>query len=742
MTNLRRGGLLSREDFFDLIYSDLTNNVYISLGGVGEGKWFKWPNQRDDLLAFVAENDQQDVYFSVSDYTKPVRRKEHAGMASIIYVDADEWDTESAWLEPSVVVETRPGRYHAYWLLTEPITAEDASVLAHKISAAHADEGCDKSSWPVTKVLRVPETLNCKDPENPFPIEVTKFEGVMYSASDIAEKYGDVPVNVYTVDNRPLPGDLPSRIDIQSTMGDVRLSMYLDEPEPGTDMSAYMWAMECMLFEWGYTAEEVFVLMSDVTHNKYHPKRVGEVTASGAVRPRRADPDGDLWNEILRAEAATKGEIPEEIVKQPAEDPEPEPKAAFLTPEEEAIVEKHRTFVDEYVQWAATRTDAPHIYHRNLALILLSCVYGAKARIKYQHSSEPLNLWLILLGDTTVSRKTTSVRLMEEVLEIYEEFVGDRIDIGADFSPEALTKKLGERDGKVSLINRDEVQGFFKAVLGKSYMSDSLDVLTNLYGGKVKQVLRTNKETAQERRASTVFNLLMYGIAEQTAQQLSEENFQSGFLQRFTWVISPPIPLTPDKLRNKQGSLEDLTDKGYDTWAQNTAMKMMTREEQLAYEGRYIFFEDDAFERAMDWKTQVIFEMMPDETTQKAYAPTISRMESHILRAAALMAMHDGLKKVTLPYVLKAIKIAEDWFDGFEQMRRDIVGSDFAARTNEVLRFIESKGKGQTVPLSSVYRKFSNYPPRVVEEWLEALKAREEIYLHGNKAAIRGKDND
>lgn len=737
--------MLSTEDFFELAYADIEGRVYISFHGVESGQWFEWPKQKKSLLRTVEDHKDQDVYFSVSSFSQNVRRKEHAGMSSIVYVDADEWDLSNARIEPSVVVRTSPDHYQAFWFLTEPISAEDAATFSHKISVAHKDDGCDQSSWIMTKVMRVPGTSHTKEFDSPdkFPdpqrydVEVIKFEGSMYTASDIASAYGDVPVNVYTFDVKDMPEELPSRIELQQQMDPVRLSMYMDEPAEGADMSAYMWAMEKMLFEWGYTVEEVFVLMSDVTHNKYHPKRVGEVTQSGATRPPRSNPAGDLWTEVQRAQASFLGDVPEDIVNEEPEESTEDKPLTFLTAEEEAFVATNRTFVDDYVDWAKTRTDAPEIYHRNLALTLLSCVYGNKARLHMQHGQEPLNLWLILLGDTTVSRKTTSVRLMEEVLNIFEEYTGNKVDIGADFSPEALTKKLGERDGKVSLINRDEVQGFFKAVLGKSYMSDALDVLTNLYGGRVKQVLRNNKDTAQEHRATTVFNLLLYGIAEQTAEQLDEENFRSGFLQRFTWVMSPPIPLTPERLQNQQGTLEDLTDNGEDAWAQNTAVIMMNREAELQYEFGKIYFEDDAFARVGAWKNMVIFDMLKDEEERKMYTPTIQRMEMHIYRAAALLAMHDGLTKVSLPYVLAAIKIAEDWYDGFQQMRKQIVGSDFAARTNEVLRFIKSRS-GKSCTISAVYRKFSNYSPRVVGEWIEALKMREEIYIGGTKIAVRG----
>lgn len=733
--------MLSQEDFFDLAYADIEGHVYISFRGVQSGQWFTWPEQRAELLRAVAANSHQDVYFSVSSYTQPVRRKEHAGMSSVVYVDADIWDLENARVEPSIVIETSPGSYQAFWFLTSPVSADQASTLSHKITVAHKEDGCDQSSWITTKVMRIPGTTHSKDAENKHEVRVVQFTGVMYTQEDIAAEYGDVPVNVYTVEAEDLPAELPDRVELQSQMGDVRLSMYLDEPEQGVDMSAYMWSLEQMLFEWGHTPAEVYVLMSDVTHNKYHRDRVGETTASGSIRPHRSNPEGDLWTEVQRAYAAFKGDMPEEILNEEPEEADGQPAFSFLTPEEEEQVAAFPTFVDVYSEWASSRTDAPVVYHRNLALTLLSCAYGNKARIHLQHGFEPLNLWLILLGDTTVSRKTTSVRLMEEVLDIFETYMDIKVDIGADFSPEALTKKLGERDGQVSLINRDEVQGFFKTILGKSYMSDALDVLTNLYGGKVKQVLRTNKETAQTNRASTVFNLLMYGIAEQTANQLNEENFRSGFLQRFTWVVSPPIPLTPERLQNRQGSLDDLTDKGEDSWAQNMALTMYSRAQGLDYEHRRILFDDDAFARVGTWKNSVIFKALADEDERQAYTPTIQRMEMHILRAAALLAMHDGCQTVSMPYVLAAIKIAEDWFDGFQEMRKQIVGSDFAARTREVLQFIKSRGT-KAVPLAVVYRKFSNYPPRIVEEWIEALKVREEIYTNGNKVAARGSKHE
>lgn len=289
--------LLEQEDFFDLAYADIEGHVYISFHGVQTGKWFRWPDQREALLATVKKHQEEDVYFSVSSYDTPLRRKEHAAMSSVVYVDADEWDLANARIAPSVVVQSSPGHYQGFWFLTEPISAEDAATLAHKISVAHKEDGCDQSSWIMTKVMRVPGTTHTKEFDKPdkypepqaYPVEVVKFGAEMYTQGDLVDAYGDVPVNVYTVDHRDLPTDLPSRIELQQQMEPVRLSMFMDEPGQGADMSAYMWAMEKMLFEWGYTAEEVFVLMSDVTHNKYHPKRVGEITASGSVRPPRSD---------------------------------------------------------------------------------------------------------------------------------------------------------------------------------------------------------------------------------------------------------------------------------------------------------------------------------------------------------------------------------------------------------------------------------------------------------------------
>ena len=76
-------------------------------------------------------------------------------------------------------------------------------------------------------------------------------------------------------------------------------------------------------------------------------------------------------------------------------------------------------FVSRYVAWAAAHTDAPLEYHEAMALALLSHISpGVRAGLSPYPNGLPLNLYLILCGTTTRSRKSTAQNLGNALLSI------------------------------------------------------------------------------------------------------------------------------------------------------------------------------------------------------------------------------------------------------------------------------------------------------------------------------------
>jgi hypothetical protein len=131
----------------------------------------------------------REVYFCAHLLDKPRRIKENAASVIALWGDLDGAPIPNGELKPTAVVESSPGRYHAYWRLTDAIPPETAerlnARLAHKI-------GADPSGFDLTQLLRVPETTNYKYEGRPL-VRVLGVEGERaYSPAALDELLPDL----------------------------------------------------------------------------------------------------------------------------------------------------------------------------------------------------------------------------------------------------------------------------------------------------------------------------------------------------------------------------------------------------------------------------------------------------------------------------------------------------------------------------------------------------------------------
>lgn len=673
------------------------------------------------MVKYSGLRASEDLYCSTSLSSSEERSADTATVTWSVYADGDTCPPDALRLPPSRVVETSPGHWHYWWDLDEETSAQDASDASRKIAYAHRDNGMDLG-FAKSKLLRVPGTTNTKYDE-PFVVTV-EWSDIVYTLDTINAAYADIDLapQIKTDGKTPKPVSAKRMAELEEIVEEEGLAdLYLERPREGQSWSERLFKLELELFRAGLTPQEVFSVAREAAPNKFDPENAGGLTQQGVVIPKRNDPDGYLWRDVQRAYG--EWELSKDVQVEAAVTPvftRPD----FLSMDERKYVLENPSFIDEYTHWVAQRTDAAETYQRSLAFMLLSTIYGGKGYIPLLWGRTELNLWLLCLGDTTSTRKSTSKNFYLRAVRTYEDQTGVKLDIGSESTPEALVKVLGERDGQVSVLHKDEVVGMFRDLLLKSYMSGAIETFTELYDGNVPVVLRATKGQGNENRARTIFEFVGVGIRKASAEILTKSHFESGFLARMLWSVADPKPRTP-------GS-EDLE------YADE-----LTDAQKAEFDAEIMGLLQPFFANSRRWSAAHPVEIRMDEPARKRYnkwaeqgmqlaesysddgilVPSFQRMKTSIVKATSLLAMHDGTDKATMKHLLPALAQAELWFADMVRMAAEVSSSEFERRCNDIWNYVKS-GKDDKQLESSVRKRFGKYKPNEFDEIVRALQAQ------------------
>lgn len=699
-------------EFFDAHFGESEGYVVIAYrdtdGELNQQQWFDWPSAKGDLLEFVEERSDEDLYTSPMIYSEKRRKKEYVKEVRVVYADADTAQPEVFHLNPTTKVQTSPGKWHLYWRITDDLTPHEVEALSQAVSHTHRKDGCD-TGWALTKLLRIPGTINSK---YGLPYEVkAEWTGEVYTAAEFGEKYS--PEDLAVVSEVAMPETFPERAALMDQIQvPMVIDLLIDSPGPNESWYPRLWLLINELIELGFDADEIFALTWDAACNKY--KRDGRSRL-------------DLWKEIQKAIGLQSGDITfQDQVEAKELKPVPPSRRAdaprLLSDEErESLVDFH-DFVEEYTQWASGKTDASPQYHRAAAFTILSTIFGEFCHVNPQFGKLRLNLWFLVLGGTTRSRKTTVRKQMLRTLDALEtdEY---NYDLGSDATTEGILVALADRAQRSSLFHRDEIQGMFSDQNAKTYLHGLSETFTELYDGHARGRLRA--ASANTKRVETNFVYFAMGIADQTAKILTQDDFMSGFLARFLWVIGESKERTRENEYLAQASpdAEFTTDTEHadlvrrlsharDYWSGE--MKGTPRYdglEGISRDTTPIFVDDDAWQRYNDLIWDLGNQALARNRAE-VLEPAADRLNKSTLKAAALLAMYDaamnnqkGEVKVEMRHMLAAIQYTEEWVKYLFEMAEKVSSSRREQLFERVTEIFYATGM-DIVEYTKVYAKF------------------------------------
>jgi RecA-family ATPase len=268
------------------------------------------------------------VFVTVNETDGTGRRKENIVRVRALWQEADRGDEPELPLEPHIVVESSPGKYHRYVLAEMPLEAFEATQ-----ERLVQDYGSDPAAKDRARVLRVPGFFHLKNPERPHLVRIVHESGERpYPWERIREAFPPVERAA-----RPAPANTPQ------DMHEVRSALFAIAP----DLEYLQWLAVLMALHSAYPGEDGMALADEwsAAGAKYQEGCVAErwrsFTADGRTTIKTlfgmARDAGWRWQSMLQKTPGTTREEQDHQPPPPAESvwPEPIDLAALLDKEPE-----------------------------------------------------------------------------------------------------------------------------------------------------------------------------------------------------------------------------------------------------------------------------------------------------------------------------------------------------------------------------------------------------------------------
>ncbi len=145
--------------------------------------FFVYPAHLEQALCFASESDRNglDVYVGAHLFRSRSRKKDHAVPLVACYAELDGGEIPADAPEPSIVIESSPGKKHVYYVLSEPVKPQDGEELNKRLAIVL---GADPSGSDLSQLLRPPGTHNNKYADRPL-VHVLNRSGKQYEPAEL-----------------------------------------------------------------------------------------------------------------------------------------------------------------------------------------------------------------------------------------------------------------------------------------------------------------------------------------------------------------------------------------------------------------------------------------------------------------------------------------------------------------------------------------------------------------------------
>lgn len=639
------GELELREQFFTYLFGDKKGWLCIatesSVKGDFRQKFFQWPLEASQLLTHInKEKSKKNIWFCVNLLSRKERVKQACLAGNLLWADLDDCQPDIIDPKPQLVIESSPERYQAIWKIDDDLDPQIAEDYSRRIYSQYRDSGVD-SGWALTKLLRVPFTSNLKYDDKP-PVKLLRaidavLPAALFDAMSYASSNGDIEEDADIPEIEDADQIIARNFRKLQEHGFANLWAY--EPTADDDWSKLLWRLLMVCLESGLDKNETFSVAYHSSVNKY---------------ARDNKPVRYLWRDVSKA-ALQLSKFEVLATTKPFEMPE-------LIPGDKYKLGS--TIVEKYIAWGEEATDASPVYHELSSFIVLSSLLAGNLKLETSFGTIRPNLWGMILGDSTLTRKSTAMRMAIDIID----FVDADILLATDGSAEGILTGLAGRPGKPSMFFRDEVVGFFDSIRKKDYLAGIPQLFTQLYDtNPVRRMLRKELIAVD----NPIFIFFGGGIRDQFFVACDESFVYSGFLPRFIIVsgttdrtrlrrLGPPTPELTEKKQQIYSKFHEL----YHTYAQVAEVELLGQQATMPVD-TIAHMTPEAFDLYGDINERL--QEAADNAPDKAKAdPTFERMGMSMLKMALLVAAsrqepEDFKIEVTEVDIRRAAKYTQQW---------------------------------------------------------------------------------
>lgn len=680
-------------------------------GGLTNYRWFHWPYEADSMVAYAEKNASKDVYFSPFLYVEPDRldnprwaTKSHVIDCCVVWSDGDSMDINKLHVPPTVTVQTSSDHWQGYWIFSEEpsLSPQDYEGYSHALVNLHEYDGMD-SGWALSKKMRVPGTTNTKYDE-PFALTYLYNHLNDLTEAEFAVDYPQAIPLLVTEGNEEMPVEVRGIFDVLGDLQDAHITtLAFQELKSGEDRSAAMYYLECTLWEAGCSLEDVFAVMRGVSYNKFNdPNRGGDTALWRQLRN-----DYTRWKQQKSLELEASPDAPvEDLVSASRSQTAMGLQWSRVNFLHEGELAPENTFVDLFIRWASLKSKmAPEQFHVAGALALLSAIFARYGKIGLSFGDLPLNLYFLVLGRTTQSRKSTSLRLAQKIFWHLTRGELEQYIVPDDATPEALVAYLGAKPRESSQYVIDEVQDTFQAAAKKNgYMSGIIGFLTKSFDGQIPGVLRKTGETKMQKSVPHYLTFYGTGIMSVAANYLTTEKINTGFVPRcliavddkaeFTLGADDVTLSTAASRRSKAAEAGEkaITSVVADAREHWSEVFKATQEFTLPHEDPRtpIGVSEEAFRRWKVFAKDATTLAAQHEMLAELVVPVVERMTFSTLKIAALLAMVERRDTVEMRHMLKAISFAHIWMPSTEVFVREVTSTGFSRDVDDMIKYVAS----------------------------------------------------